>query len=233
MKIIAFNGSPRAERGNTAIIVEAFLEGCREAGAETEHIYLAKKKIAPCMGCFTCWTKTPGVCVIKDDMKDLLKKVTEPDIAVYATPLYVDNVSGIMKNFMDRLIPTAMPQFERDAEGRMRHPERQKKQARTVVISNSGFPQRDQFDVLRLLFRRLAGLGHSELAGEIYRDEGELLRNASAALKPVIDRYKELVKKAGREVVEKGRLSEATMKELEKPLIPYEDYIKSANESWG
>lgn len=233
MKIIAFNSSPRAERGNTSIIVEAFLEGCRGAGAETEHVYLAKKKIAPCMGCFSCWTKTPGVCVIKDDMKDLLKKSLEADVVAYATPLYVDNVSGIMKNFMDRGIPTALPQFEKDAEGRMRHPERAAKVARSVVISNSGFPQRDQFDVLRLLFRRLAGLGHSELIGEIYRDEGELLRNASGALRPIVDKYKELVKKAGREVVEKGRLSEATMKELEKPLIPYEDYIKNANESWG
>lgn len=233
MKIITFNSSPRMQRGNTAVMVEAFLEGARAAGADTEHIYLANKKIGHCLGCFACWTKTPGVCVIKDDMAELLKKMLEADVAVYATPLYVDNVSGIMKDFMDRCIPLADPRFEPDENGQMRHVERYKSRPhKMAVISNCGFPEQDQFQVLRLLFRRFARNAHSELVAEIYRGEGELLNKDHILLKPVIERYKGLLKKAGREVVENGRLSGETMKELEKPLVPYEDYIKNANKSW-
>ena len=54
MKITAFNGSPRAEKGNTNLVVEEFLRGAREAGADTENISLAKMNIKPCINCFTC-----------------------------------------------------------------------------------------------------------------------------------------------------------------------------------
>ncbi|MBA4380669.1 MAG: flavodoxin family protein, partial [Anaerolinea sp.] len=67
MKIVAFNGSPRGRKSNTDRILLPFLEGAREAGAETEVIYLQGKKINHCLGCYTCWTKTPGVCVHKKD----------------------------------------------------------------------------------------------------------------------------------------------------------------------
>lgn len=40
MKILAFNGSPRGKQGNTEVLIRLFLEGCRQAGAETETIYL-------------------------------------------------------------------------------------------------------------------------------------------------------------------------------------------------
>jgi multimeric flavodoxin WrbA len=109
MKILAINGSPRGRRSNTDRILQPFLEGAREAGAETETVYLKDLKINHCLGCFTCWTKTPGVCVHKDDMAALFPKVRQADVVVYATPLYVFTVSGLMKDFMDRLLPLADP----------------------------------------------------------------------------------------------------------------------------
>jgi multimeric flavodoxin WrbA len=104
MKITAFNGSPRGDKGNTYVIAEEFLAGAKDAGAEVEHILLAGKEIKHCLGCFTCWLRTPGKCAISDDMKDLLPKVMNTDVIVFATPLYVDNVTGLMKNFIVRLL---------------------------------------------------------------------------------------------------------------------------------
>ena len=69
MKVIALNSSPRGEGiSKTGIMLDALVEGMRQAGAEVETIHLRKKKINNCIGCYTCWTKTPGVCVHKDDM---------------------------------------------------------------------------------------------------------------------------------------------------------------------
>lgn len=232
MKIIVFNSSPRGERGNTHIMVESILEGAKEAGAECENIFLAGKNIKPCLGCFSCWIKTPGKCVIKDDMAELLEKANGRDIIIFATPLYVDNVSGIMKNFMDRSIPMCQPYFMKDETGEYRHVGRDSKPPKIAVISNCGFPEQSHFQVLKLLFRRIARNMSSELIAEIYRGEGGLLKVNSFLLNPIINRYKKLLNAAGREIVLNLKLSDQTIKELEKPLIPYDMYIAGATKEW-
>lgn len=232
MKLTVFNGSPRGEKGNTSVMVEAFLAGARDAGAEAEHIFLVNQKIRPCLGCFGCWVKTPGECAVKDDMAELLRKFVAADIVVFATPLYVDNVTGIMKNFMDRLVPLADPHFEKDEQGQYRHVPRFARRPKIAVISNCGFPEQDHFQVLRLLFRRIARNFHSHVIAEIYRGGGEILQVDHLMLKPLVWKYKKLLEKAGREVVQDMGLSEKTRAELEKPIIPHDLYIKGANKEW-
>jgi len=230
VKITIFNGSPRAENGNTHVMVRAFMKGARKGGAEVENVFLAKKEINPCRGCFSCWLKTPGECVIKDDMAELLKKFAGSDIVVFATPLYVDNVTGIMKNFMDRLIPGGDPHFEKDEGGECAHLMRSEKRVKLVVISNCGFPEQSHFQVLELLFKRVARNMRTEVIGEIYRGGGAILKDAPLILKPVISKYKKLLQKAGKEIVENQRLSKETRLKLEKPFMSDDRYIAGANE---
>jgi len=230
MKIIAFNGSPRGKRGNTYIMVEEFLKGAEEAGAQVEQVLLVEKKISNCRGCFRCWVKTPGECVIDDDMKLLLERIMVIDVIVFATPLYVDNVTGIMKNFMDRILPLGDPHLVKDEKGECRHPARHGKTPKIAVISNCGFPEQSQFQVLQLLFKRVARNMHSEVIAEIYRGEGELLKQSDPKLNPILDNYKDVLRKAGREVVERSGLSDQTIEELKKPIVPYDEYITTANE---
>ncbi|MGY5876884.1 MAG: NAD(P)H-dependent oxidoreductase, partial [Candidatus Thorarchaeota archaeon] len=65
MRVLVVNGSPRTERSSTDVILGPFVEGMKEAGTEVEQIYTKKMDIKPCLGCFNCWTQTPGVCVQK------------------------------------------------------------------------------------------------------------------------------------------------------------------------
>jgi multimeric flavodoxin WrbA len=233
MRITAFNGSPKAERGNTHVIVDAFLAGARAAGADTENVFLAKKTIAPCIACYSCWMKTPGKCSQRDDMDELLEKAIASDVVVFATPVYVDNVTGITKNFMDRLIALGDAHWERDENGECRHLMRNPKPAKIAVISNCGFPQQSHFQVLRLYYRRVARNIHAELIAEIYRDGGALLTTSTSELQPLVARYKKLVERAGREVVESSRLSADTIAKLEEPLLPsptyVDDFVRFAN----
>ena len=228
MKMVAFNGSPRAEKGNTHVIVEAFLKGAATAGAEVENIFLARKEINPCRGCLACWLKTPGHCVTNDDMAELLEKFSSCDVVVFATPLYVDNVTGLMKNFMDRFMPGADPHFSKDKNGECRH-NATIKPPKFVVISNCGFPEISHFQVLKLLFKRVARNFNTEVIGEIYRSGGALLADHPVVLKPLIYRYKQLVRKAGQQIVNNGRISEELQMLLEKPLLPKHVYIEQAN----
>jgi multimeric flavodoxin WrbA len=234
MKITVINGSPRGAEGNTHFMVREFAQGAEDAGAEIETVFLIEKRIQHCRGCFACWRQTPPRCAIDDDMAGLLEKLVSSDVLVFATPLYVDNVTGLMKNFMDRLIPILDPHFEKDEGGECRHRLRDGyiQGKKLVVIANSGFPEQSQFQVLRLLFRRIARNAQADLAGEIYRGGGELFRSNSLVIRALTLGYRKLLRKAGRELVERGRISEETTAQLEKPIVSDAQYIRGANKWW-
>src|SRR5208282_3037155 len=105
MKIFAVQGSPRPRMSNTETLLREFLKGAEDEGAVTETVYLKEKDIHSCQGCYVCWTKTPGVCVHKDDMPELLEKVKECDVIVYATPLYNYNVTSPRRRFRNDCFP--------------------------------------------------------------------------------------------------------------------------------
>jgi multimeric flavodoxin WrbA len=232
MKFVAFNGSPRGKNSHTEAMVEEFLAGAEEAGAEVENVLLAEKSVAHCKGCFACWVATPGVCVIEDDMAELLEKLRQADVAVYATPLYTDVVSGLLKDFMDRSIPLLDPHFVRDERGETRHPLRYDSFPKMVVMSNCGFPEQSHFQVLSLLFRREARNLHSEVPAEIYRGRGGLLKADAEELQPLIAGYKSLLRKAGHEIAENLALSDETREALGRPLAPPDIYVEHANRGW-
>ena len=84
MKILALNSSPRTGgQSKTELMLNHLVNGMQEAGAEVKVVNLHEKKINYCIGCFSCWTKTPGKCLHKDDMtKELFPKWLESDLAV-------------------------------------------------------------------------------------------------------------------------------------------------------
>ncbi len=88
MKVLAINSSPMMDKGNTALILDPFLEGMKEAGADVELFYTRKLNINPCLGELDCWLKTPGKCIQDDDMQMLDPIMREADIIVLATPVY-------------------------------------------------------------------------------------------------------------------------------------------------
>jgi multimeric flavodoxin WrbA len=236
MRITVFNGSPRRERGNTHFMVSEFLKGAQDAGAEAESIFLAGKEIRSCTGCYSCWTSTPGKCVQADDMKDLLDRFRVSDLVVFATPLYVDNVTGLMKNFIDRLITYGDPHMELDELGECRHVKRHEKPAAMAVISNCGYPEQSHFQVLRILFTRMARNFHCNLIAEIYRGGGGILTSTIPAVREAVEKYRMLLRTAGREVATLRGLSTETKQELEKPLTPLHAdtaaYIQAVNRMW-
>lgn len=100
MKILAINGSHRKGK-NTAAMLSLVLEEAAAAGAETELLELPDYNIKPCLSCNRCLRKTE--CSIKDDdMEAIAGKMLAADAIVLGSPVYFANVTGMMKNFMDR-----------------------------------------------------------------------------------------------------------------------------------
>lgn len=228
-KILVLNGSPRGKNGNTHKLVDKFLEGIKEIDTKTiiEYVELKNKNIKNCIGCFSCWNRTPGKCVQKDDMYELLEKFIEADIIIWATPLYHYTMTSILKKFVERTLPLNEPYIVKKGDV-FGHPERYDiRKKKNILISNCGFPEYHNFQLLIDEFKKIS---KEQLNGSILCVEGELL-----SIKPLQNRikwYLDGVKKAGKEFAVDGYIHEETLKLLKKPLIPIEEFIEMANLSW-
>lgn len=97
-------GSPR-KGGNTAQLLEPFMEELAEAGCRCRVIWLHDKDIQPCRACRVCqrdWTKFG--CAIRDDMQEIFDRVLGCDLLVPATPIYSWYCTPPMKATLDRLV---------------------------------------------------------------------------------------------------------------------------------
>jgi multimeric flavodoxin WrbA len=216
------------ERGGTGLLVDAFLEGVTEAGAQSEVIYLQKRDIKHCLSCFSCWVKTPGKCVQKDDMTELLPKIEATDVLVLATPLFVDGMTSKMKTMLDRTLPLLEPFFE-IRDDHCRHPRRLKKPGKILLLSVSGFTELDNFDPLVHHVQAIAKNMGRDYAGALLRPIGATLPVLKRMGIAVDDVFVAL-KQAGVEVIQKGQISEGVMQIVSRELVPREAYIQRINQ---
>ncbi|MBN2006725.1 MAG: flavodoxin family protein [Anaerolineae bacterium] len=108
MKILALIGSYR-KKGNTARIVQLVearmqvLAARHATPLEFETLFLGDMDIRPCRGCRACFDRGEDACALKDDVPLIRVKMDAADGLLLASPVYVDDVSGLVKNWMDRL----------------------------------------------------------------------------------------------------------------------------------
>lgn len=219
MKFIVFNGSPAGAASNTNVIAEAFLNGAKKAGADTENVFLIDKNIGHCKGCFTCWFKTPGRCVMQDDMTELLSKYNSADIVCFATPVYTWNMTAALKNFVDRLAPLKSPRIV-NSDNHFDLTDSKPKTQKFVVISNCGFPGNNNFTTMRVLF------ASCNPVLEIYRNCGKLLRSKDQIIQETVHQYLKVVERSGYEMATQNYVSEDTRSKLEMQLMSIPDYVK-------
>lgn len=97
--ILVIQGGGRP-RGNTARLVESFVEGASLAGHLVEVISLMKHEVKGCLGCNACRYGKP--CVQKDDFNEMVPKIKAADCIVFASPMYFWTVSARLKAFIER-----------------------------------------------------------------------------------------------------------------------------------
>lgn len=235
MKILAINGSPKGKRSNTWCLTCAFLEGItiqeENGGAQTaeiETLNIGSLNIKPCLGCFSCWSKTPGECCIHDDMQGVIDKILWADVVVWSFPLYYFGLPGQLKTLIDRQLPMSLPFMCTETESGG-HPSRYDMSGkRTVVISTCGFyTAQGNYDCVTSLYDRLCGKGGYTA---IFCGQGELFRVKE--LSERTDEYLSWVKKAGQEFASGGITGE-TRGKLDRNLFPRDVFEAMADASWG
>jgi len=227
MNILALNSSPRDnETSKTELVLQKFLEGARRAGAATETLYLRNYKINHCLGCFNCWLQSPGQCVQKDDMTDLLfDRYLQADLVVLASPIYHATMNARLKLFVERTLPMMDPLKEAPEGG---SPHRFEKMPKVVALSVCGFWEQAMFEALSLTWRMcLAG----DLIAEIYRHSAEFLTipEFQTQAQPIFD----ALAQAGEEVVRQGQVSLETLEALSQDLAPADTMARLSREFWS
>ena len=227
MKVIALNSSPRGSgQSKTELMLKSLVKGMADAGAQVDIIDLRSKKVKNCIGCFTCWTRTPGACAHRDDMsEELYPKFIELDLAVLATPLYHFTMNASMKAFMERTLPAIEPYIV-NHKGKASHPLRGRHPL-MAVLSVAGFPEEAVFGQLSSHLRYIYG---EALVGEIYRPAAEtmILPLFAEILRDILEATEE----AGRELVRQFRISPETMKRITQPVGDLDTIACLANPFW-
>jgi multimeric flavodoxin WrbA len=101
MRVIGICGSPRD--GNSRLMAEEALRGCREGGCETELVLLGGIRYGGCCGRDACFYE--GKCHVRDGLTPILADIESADALILASPSYFSNVTGLMKDFIDRTNP--------------------------------------------------------------------------------------------------------------------------------
>lgn len=99
----------------------------------------AMKAYARCKGCFGCWVKSPGKCVMHDGAETLGYKLSTGEEVITVSKALYGGFSVEIKRLLDRMIPASLPFFVK-RNGEMHHPSRYPKSSpkRTVCFYNAG-----------------------------------------------------------------------------------------------
>jgi multimeric flavodoxin WrbA len=149
-------------------IISDHLEGI---GWEINAFSPQDKSIAPCQGCFGCWIKTPGICVIDDDGRDVVKMAVQSNMIVFLSPVTFGGYSSDLKKAIDRLIPITLPFFMK-IDGEIHHKHRYAQSPLLIGVGILSNPDEESEQIFKTLVARNAINLHSPLsaAGVVLRD---------------------------------------------------------------
>ena len=230
MRVLALNSSPRGGgQSKTELMLNHLVEGMREAGASVDVIPLRKKNVKRCIGCYTCWSKTPGQCLHKDDMtSELFPKWLDAEMVVYATPLYNYTMNATLKAFIERTLPSLLPFFETQ-DKRMFHPLRSKA-PNIVMLSVAGMADTYHFKPLSAHMNYMLAAPGRKLVAEIYRSSSEMM--TAPYFRQILDMILEATVLAGKELVNFGKITEDTLNTISQPIMDSDEFESAANIFW-
>ncbi|MCB2187755.1 MAG: flavodoxin family protein [Deltaproteobacteria bacterium] len=230
MRVVALNGSARADRGVTGRLLAALTQGLAAGDAVVETVAVAAKNIAPCRACLTCMHATPGRCAQDDDMSGIYPLLQAADMLVVATPVYTDSMTAQLKAVMDRTICAMQPFLMTDAAGRTRHPLTWRLPPWFVLLATSGFPEPATFEPLKLTLRAQAANFGSRLVAEFCLP-GSLALQMEPGL---LEGHLGLLSQAGEELARQGGVNPWLAARINRPAFSVDEFrrVAARYEAW-
>lgn len=130
---------------------------------DTTFIDLSALKIAQCIGCFGCWTKTPGKCVIRDDAVTVYPRIAAADRVMYISRICFGGYDTVMKTMLERAIPVQQA-FIRLLHGETHHVQRSVVPKQAVIIGYGDISGEE-----KEIFRQLVARNAKNMNFETFR----------------------------------------------------------------
>lgn len=184
-KILILNGIAESD-GHVREIVRQITSICDNNKISHNAINVWEKKTNFCTGCFTCWEKTPGVCIFKDDMAKILPKIIHSDIIMFVNKITFGGFNTHLKRVWDRCIPLLSPQIML-IHGECHHAKRYEKYP-SIIVYNVLDPEisAEELTLFQTLLDRVAINFHTPFYRTCNIQPGKL---QSALIKHPIDEY--------------------------------------------
>ena len=226
MKILVFNGSPKREKSDTLHIARAFLEGMKDAAQQDIHIInVIDQHIEYCAGCFAC-KRNGGTCVHDDDMRGILEEILESDLLLFSFPLYCYGMPAPLKALLDRTMPLSSLAMRKVGDRYEHVGQADFSRLRYLMICGCGFPNsRQNFEPAVMQFKLCFPDSYTILTVP----ESPMFNAPEAAV--VTEPRLALVRQAGRQYAETGKIDAALLAEIGAPMIPEEQYAAIVNGS--
>jgi multimeric flavodoxin WrbA len=117
---------------------------------------LGEIEVKQCVGCFSCWLKTPGKCIFKDSMEEIYYEVTKSDIMIFVSPIKTGFITSRVKTLMERLIPLLLPYF-RIINNEFHHRERYKKYPELeIILEKNADTEEKDLEIIKKFFERFS-----------------------------------------------------------------------------
>ena len=156
MKYLVLNGNPFRAGSEMDQYIDRLSTEIKSAGHAVQALVLRDMKIQPCTGCFNCWVKNPGNCVIQDDAIEVARQYIASDHVILASPLIMGFLSSLMKNTMDRNIPLVHPHLE-EVDGEVHHKKRYDKYpVISFLLEEESFTDAEDIAIATGIFQREA-----------------------------------------------------------------------------
>ncbi len=227
-RVLAINGSARMEKGYTAKMLAAFLQGMEEAGASTQTIYAKRLTIRPCMGDFQCWFEKVGECIYSDDMQEVVfPKMREADILVLAIPIYFP-FPGEIQNLLNRLMPLVEPILEfRGGRTRAKFHDTVNI-SKVALVSTGGWWEKENLSAIVKFAEDFADGASIEFAGSVLRPHAFWMAEEKEKAKEVLD----ATMRAGFQLIKEGRMTAELLDIISQPLLSEEKLRKWYNTAY-
>ncbi len=224
MKVAAINASPRKTEGQTALILNPFVEGMRDAGASVDVVCACELKIRPCDGDFSCWWGTPGACRYRDDMDWLLPLLREAEVWVLGMPVFLP-MPGEAQNLLNRTVPLFTSSLR--VEERRMYPARCEdlRLEKIALVSSCGYWEMENFDKLVHVVREIAEASAAEFVAPLLRPHATVLAEMASAGADGAVRVIAAARDAGRQLVTEGVISQAACDAVAMPLQSFDEYL--------